>query len=108
GAERSEPSFLHAAWLYHPDTVIRSLVHDGSGPEPGFKDKDGKWDLRPHRQRIIRVDRDVLRTWNDVLEEGRGPDLESRMVYTVNQSASTAMQRLAESPRIGEIGLEYS
>ena len=32
------PSFLHATSLYHPETVIRSLVHDGSEEEPEFKD----------------------------------------------------------------------
>ena len=50
---RREPSL--PAWptsLYHPDTVGRSLDHDGSGPEPGLKDPDGNWDLRPHASRI--------------------------------------------------------
>ena len=51
---------------------IRSLVHDGTGPEPGLKDPDGSWDLRPHRSRIVDVDDDVLRTWHDVLEDARG------------------------------------
>ena len=50
-----------ASWLYHPDTVARSLVHDGSGPEPGLKDADGNWDLRPHRSRIITVTDETLR-----------------------------------------------
>ncbi|MFT4216087.1 MAG: class I SAM-dependent DNA methyltransferase, partial [Micropruina sp.] len=47
-ADGGEPGFLQATSLYHPDTVERSLKHDGSGTEPGLKDDDGKWDLRPH------------------------------------------------------------
>ena len=44
-AARSSISFLHATSMYHPDTVERSLRHDGSGEQPGFKDPDGGWDF---------------------------------------------------------------
>src|SRR5262249_16217098 len=54
-------SFLMASSLYHPDTVERSLRHDGSGEEPGLKDSAGSWDVRPHRQRIIRMEDSTLR-----------------------------------------------
>ncbi|MDR1265518.1 MAG: class I SAM-dependent DNA methyltransferase, partial [Propionibacteriaceae bacterium] len=56
----SQPSFLQASSLYHPDTVEASLKHDGSGTEPGLKDEDGHWDLRPHAGRIQSVDRGIL------------------------------------------------
>ena len=36
------------------------------GPEPGLKDRDGNWDLRPHRERIIDVD-------DETLDVARGP-----------------------------------
>src|SRR5690606_20774729 len=36
GVAQREPRFLMASSLYHPDTVARSLQHDGSGPEPGL------------------------------------------------------------------------
>ena len=55
GSQRETVDFLMASSLYHPDTVERSLRHDGSGEEPGLKDPDGNWDLRPHRKRIINV-----------------------------------------------------
>ena len=42
-------SFLSAVSLYHPDTVDRSLRHDGSGPAPGFKDLD--WQVGPSTPR---------------------------------------------------------
>jgi hypothetical protein len=46
--------FDNASALYHPDTVVRSYDHDGTGPEPGLKHL-GHWDQRPHRARIQRV-----------------------------------------------------
>lgn len=100
--------FLHATGLYHPDTVTRSLMHDGSGPEPGFKDPDGQWDLRPHRGRLIRVDIDVLSTWSDVLEDSERPAAQTRMLYTVNSAASKTLMALSGSSRVGSLRLAFS
>ena len=101
------PSFLHATSLYHPETVIRSLVHDGSGEEPGFKDpRTGTWDLRAHRARIQQVDESVLRTWQTVTET---EDWQSTpMVSTVNSAATHTLAILASQSRISSLGLEFS
>jgi hypothetical protein len=48
GNTKEGVNFLTASSLYHPDTVARSLRHDGSGDEPGLKDPDGNWDLHPY------------------------------------------------------------
>lgn len=108
GPRREDPDFLHAAWLYHPDSVARSLNHDGNGPEPGLKDDSGNWNVLPHRGRVIRVDREVIRTWNQMLEAGTGPLLESRMVYAANRSTSSVLDKLSIAPRMAEVGLRYS
>ncbi len=67
--DRHEIGFKQATNLYHPETVTRSLDHNGDGPEPGLKDGDGNWDRRPHRSRIIDVD---LNTLEDVARCARG------------------------------------
>lgn len=105
-ADRS-PSFLHATSLYHPDTLLRSLAHDGSGEEPGFKDPNtGTWDLRPHAERIQRVAEETLKTWQSVTE---ADDWRSTpMVYTVNTAAAHALETLASQPRLGSLGLSFS
>jgi len=106
GSEQA-PSFLHAASLYHPETVLRSLVHDGSGEEPGFKDPHtGTWDLRPHATRIQHVDESVLRVWQTVTESD---DWRSTpMVSTVNSAASRTLAKLAAQPRISNLNLQFS
>ena len=101
------PLFLHAASLYHPETVLRSLVHDGSGEEPGFKDPHtGTWDLRPHATRIQHVDESVLRIWQTVTESD---DWRSTpMVSTVNSAASRTLATLAAQPRISNLNIQFS
>ena len=106
GSERS-PSFLHTTSLYHPETVLRSLKHDGSGEEPGFKDPHtGTWDLRPHASRIKHINESALKTWQLVTE---AEDWHSApMVSTVNSAASQTLATLATQPRISTLNLQFS
>ena len=101
------PRFFHAVALYHPDTVVRSLLHNGNGEEPGFKDPHtGTWDLRPHAARIQSVDESTLTIWKMVTEVD---DWRSApMVSTVNSAASRTLTTLATSPRIGTLDLQFS
>ena len=106
GADQS-PSFLHAASLYHPDTVQRSLKHDGSGEEPGFKDPHtGTWDLRPHAARIESIDESALKVWQSVTESDDW--YSAPMVSTVNSAASRTLATLATQPRISTLRLQFS
>ena len=102
------PNFLMATSLYHPDTVERSLGHDGSGDEPGIRGPEGKWDLRPHSDRIITVDDDTLATWHAVLENENVAVRRSRMVYAVNKSTAAVLAKLANAPRMSDLGLQFS
>ncbi|MEK8226478.1 hypothetical protein NKG05_10965 [Oerskovia sp. M15] len=103
-----EPVFQQAASLFHPETVARSYAHDGSGDEPGLKDPDGRWDIRPHRDRIITVDESVLRTWHEVLEAEPVPVRQTRMIYAVNLSTASVLDKLASAPRIASLELHFS
>ena len=108
GNARAEPRFTMATSLYHPDTVVRSFAHDGSGEEPGIKDLDGGWDVRAHRNRLIAVDGAMLQTWHELLESAAVPVLQSRTVYTVNRASADALAVLAGKPRVASMGLEFS
>lgn len=108
GPYREAVSFKNAVSLYHPDTVTRSLAHDASGPEPGFKDEDGNWDQRPHRKRVTQVTDEVLKTWHSVLESPETPVAHSRMIYAVNRAASSALEKLSLAPRVGNLRMRFS
>ncbi|MET4004289.1 type II restriction/modification system DNA methylase subunit YeeA [Arthrobacter sp. UYCu511] len=108
GARSASPSFVMAASLYHPDTVARSLVHNGSGDVPGLKDPEGNWDQRPHKERIIHVNPTVLAVWADILDEPGTPSIQARMVYPVNVDSSKVLEKLSRAPRVRELGLQYS
>lgn len=102
------PNFITASSLYHPTTVEGSLRHDGTGDAPGIKNDENKWDLRPHRDRIVRVDGDMLKTWASILEEPGVDPHTTRMVYPVNETSARVLALMAASPRVNELGLQYS
>ncbi|GAB3085666.1 class I SAM-dependent DNA methyltransferase [Isoptericola nanjingensis] len=102
------PLFVQASSLYHPDTVERTLAHDGSGSEPGIKDADGSWDVSPHRGRVVCVDERELSIWHELLEERSTPVHQARMVYTVNRSSATVLDKLIRAKRVSSLGLVFS
>lgn len=108
GSATERPAFLQATALYHPDTVTASLVHDGSGDEPGFKTPTGDWDRRPHSSRLIQVDTEELRRWHDLLEADSTPILETRMSYAVNRSIANVLRKLSDAPRVATLRPEFS
>lgn len=103
-----EPAFLMATNLYHPETVIGSLRHNDSGPEPGLKTEEGAWDVRPHRSRITQVDLNRLASWHALLEDENTSVTRTRMVYAVNRATAEVLAKLSNAQRLGELGLEFS
>ncbi|MBQ3358382.1 MAG: class I SAM-dependent DNA methyltransferase [Microbacterium sp.] len=107
GARRA-PQFQMATNLYHPETVVGSLRHSGDGAEPGIKNIEGKWDLSAHAGRITLVNDEVLRSWHGLLEDESTPVRRTRMVYAVNRATAAVLAKLADAPRLGSLGLEFS
>jgi hypothetical protein len=108
GPTRQDVEFIQAAWLYEPSTVDRSLLHDGSGPEPGIKDASGKRNITPHARRVTHVDRHILGGWAELVDEVGTPHDQARMLYLVNHSSSTVLAKLAEAPRLGSLSFSWS
>jgi hypothetical protein len=108
GRESDRVSFVMASSLYHPDTVERSLRHDGSGDEPGLKDPEGRWDVRPHRLRVISVTDSTLGVWHAIMEDEEKPVRHTRMVYAVNTAAADVLSKLSAQPRTESLKTEFS
>lgn len=108
GADRGFAEFVQASWLYSPDTVTRSLNHDGSGPAPGIKDLAGRWDASPHRDRIIHVDEVHLAGWAALIDEPGTPANEARMLYPVNGTSAQVLEKIAAAARLSEITFEWA
>ena len=106
--EPADIHFLQGASLYHPDTVTRSLHHDGSGAAPGVKDDEGRWDVRPHAERIIEVTDRQLATWAALIDDEDTPVEEARMLYAVNRASAEVLDKIAGATRLGDIEFDWT
>lgn len=87
--------FTNVSWLFQPATLVGSLSHDGAGNSVGMK-HNGDWDLRPHRDRLVLVDEELLRQWQQ-LTGHNGPPEETPLLApatVVEQDAITALARV--------------
>ncbi|WP_238010342.1 DNA methyltransferase [Dactylosporangium sp. AC04546] len=105
---RQSIEFTHTSWLFAPRTLVDSLQHDGSGDVPGIK-HEGKWELRPHRSRLIKVDEKLLAQWQRLSGgDSQTPISQTPLLYPVTveeQGAIAALSRAehrlgAYAPRI--------
>ncbi|MBD0417902.1 class I SAM-dependent DNA methyltransferase [Streptomyces sp. TRM S81-3] len=87
------PNFLHLSELRGAEVLLDSLVHDGQGPTPGIK-HNGSWDIRPHRERVVHVDSDLLASWQ-ALTGSTGGTAEAPLLYPVLVSEQGAIEALA-------------
>src|SRR5699024_9277347 len=106
---REEPEFVTASSIYHPSTVERSLLHEGSGARAGIRNQEGYWELSPHASRIVRVDRERLASWGKFLNNDSNiSPLETSSIFLVNQEVFGVINALSESGRIGELSPSFS
>ncbi|MFB7068578.1 class I SAM-dependent DNA methyltransferase [Streptomyces sp. NPDC056290] len=88
-----EPDFLHLSELRNADTLPDSLTHDGIGKAPGIK-HNGSWDIRPHRERVVHVNTELLAIWRS-LSASSGQASETPLLYPVLRSEQGAIEALA-------------
>ena len=105
---RGEIGFDHLSWLFSVEALRRSAQHDGSGDAPSIRYK-GHLDERPHRRRIVRVDRDVLVRWRGLTGAEDKPVQQVKILSPVSTDEQEAIRALADYPlRLGESVLQSS
>lgn len=101
--------FQHLSWLFHPGVLALSVRHNGKGDAPGIK-HNGTWDMRPHRDRILTVNRSILAAWQKLAgEENPPPVEEAKLLFPVTIAEESAITALAQWPhRLGALGPRIS
>src|SRR5699024_661774 len=106
---REEPEFVTASSIYHPSTVERWLLHDGSGAPPGIRNQEGYWDLSLHASRISRVDSERRASWTKFLNSDSNiSPLETSLIFLFNQAVFGVINALSASGRIGVLSPSFS
>ena len=90
--------FRNLSELYAADVLIDSLEHDGAGDPPGQK-RDAVWDRRPHRSRVVHVDRARLGQWNRLSADVGTPIEQTPLLYPVTNVETRAIEALSRVSR---------
>ncbi|MFI1708156.1 type II restriction endonuclease subunit M [Streptomyces griseoruber] len=96
---RQEVGFSNISGLLHPSTADLSLDHNGMGEVPGWQFESGGWDLRPHLDRVVKVDKSVLAVWASLVDEAGTPTLEARALRPATKAENDALMKLAQFPQ---------
>jgi hypothetical protein len=97
-------AFDHLSWLVSADSLrysVRDDVpngYDDSDEGPGIRRDDGKYDDRPHEDRVIKVDLHKLTTWQRLLDEDDQPVEQARLLFPVSTAEANAIEALASYP----------
>ncbi|MFJ3678182.1 Eco57I restriction-modification methylase domain-containing protein [Streptomyces diastaticus] len=98
GHPRQEIRFQHISWLFAPEVLSESVRDKKDRPLPGLK-HNGKWDIRPHKDRVLVVDRNVLSDWRKLAnEDGTGSLGETKLLFPVTAAEGAAISALAKWP----------
>ncbi|MGC5377488.1 Eco57I restriction-modification methylase domain-containing protein [Micromonospora sp. DT68] len=91
----SEVAFTNASWLFDPVTLTESFSHNGIGEVPSIR-FGGVWDRRPHRSRLVSVDRGVLSEWQNIsgIDDASSVE-EAKLLYPVSLEEQRAIRAIA-------------
>jgi hypothetical protein len=95
----SDISFYSINNLFHPSTIDGCFIHDGNGLCGGIKVKgDGKdgfvWNVKPHRDRIIRFSEIELKTFGKAFNQEQNWNT-TRLVSVHNVQSFEVLKKIA-------------
>ena len=73
---------------------------DGLGELPGIKNSEGNWDTRGHRDRVMRIDREVLAVIHALSEEETVPVEEARFIQPYSARMLDVFRQMARFPKL--------
>ncbi|RMD60318.1 hypothetical protein D6833_09915, partial [Candidatus Parcubacteria bacterium] len=106
--KKAEILFDNISNLFLPTTIDMCYASDGSGPVPGIKDDDDRWNLSGHAHRIIRVDEQALAVFARLYDEPGTPPRQARLPALHARELLAVLEKFAAQPRrLGDLKGQY-
>ena len=100
--------FAHIATVFAPSTIYDSFDHNGTGPAPGIKDDDDKWNTVGHKSRILNISDNELALFAKLYDAEGTPPLEARLPALHTVELIGVLKKFATQPkRLGDMKDEY-
>jgi hypothetical protein len=96
----AEPNFDAFTGAFLASQIEESYAHDGSGVVEGIKGKDGYWNTRGHRSRIMRIDLEILTVMHQLSEDESVPIVETRFIQPFSSGILEVYRAVSKFPII--------
>ncbi|SEA20511.1 Eco57I restriction-modification methylase domain-containing protein [Microbulbifer marinus] len=94
----SNAEFLTIANLYSVATLDACFIHDGSGPVPGIKNDQNKWNTEAHAHRVVHVDQRALITFTKMYDDTGASPLRARLPAIHSRELISVQEKFANQP----------
>lgn len=102
--KHSEIMFEQVTCAYLPSQVDESYADlDGQGEIPGKKNVDGNWDTKGHKDRVISIDFDSLKTIHALSEEPNTPIEEARFIQPFSTQTLEVFEQLSVCSKLANV-----
>ncbi len=88
--------------------VDESYLHDGVGEIPSLKGDDGKFDLRGHSQRIVKIDHSALAIIHSLSEDSSVPVEEARFIQPYSSQMLEVFRQMSHASTLNVAVLDRS
>jgi hypothetical protein len=100
----SDISFDHFTNAYLPSQIEDSYSDmDGAEVIPGSKTAEGKFDTRGHKDRLIRIDSNAIRTIAELSEEASVPANQTRFIQPLSKNTLVIFHQLAAALKFASV-----
>lgn len=90
--------FEHLSWLVSAEALRSSSRHDGTGDNPSIRNSRGQYDERPHKNRVVWIDANVLAGWRRFLGDVTLPVGQTQLLFPVSNAEASAIEALQRYP----------
>ena len=97
GKTKNVPEFLSISNLFIPKTIELCYEHNGQGSVPGIKDINDSWSIVGHKSRLIKINRDVLKIFNKLYDDGEVPILHSQLPEVHSTELISGIEKLSNT-----------
>jgi hypothetical protein len=108
GQQKDQIIFKNMANLYAPKTIDQSIDHDGTGPVPGIKTDEGKWNEEGHKNRVVHVKEKDLNLFASLYDASGTPANAARLPAIHVNGLLGVLEKFAAQPRrLSDLKGEY-
>lgn len=103
-----EISFINISNIFLPQTIEASFEHNGDDIVGGIKDDENNWNIKGHKSRIVKIDKETLNLFAKLYDDEGTPYLEARLPALHSVELISVLKKFASYPkRLSDIKDEY-